>query len=66
MRYQIKYGPEVINEHDDWFEATALAEYESGIRDGVRLYVYDTVEEERFDREDWENVNPSWNEHLSL
>ena len=62
--FEVIYGPETINEFDDWHDATEFADWEME-KGSPRLYVLDPVSGERFDQEDWQGDGIGWNDHLS-
>lgn len=53
MTFQIKYGPEVLNEFDNLADAKDEAERSMAQPDCPTLYVYDTEEQRRYDAADW-------------
>lgn len=66
MSYQIKYGPEIVNEFDNLQDAADMLVYEiEHLGAPSTMYVYDTETQTRYDLEDFENVNPGWNDHLT-
>lgn len=62
--FKVMYGPETINEFEDWNDATEFADWEME-KGSPRLYVLDTESDQRFDQEDWQGDGIGWNDHLS-
>lgn len=61
--FKVMYGPETINEFDNWEDATEYVNWRMA-NDSPRLYVFDTKTGERFDWEDWQGDGIGWNDHL--
>lgn len=69
MRYKVKYGPEVINEFDDFKNAADwLLDAVDFRRGPSTMYLYDSQDHERHDypelKEDADSAYPGWNDHL--
>lgn len=64
--FKIKYGPETLNEFEDFDTAVDELIFQHVENPDLRLYILDTDSDTRFDIEDVEDVNPRWNEHLEI
>ena len=62
--FKVMYGPETINEFDNWEDATEFADWEME-KGSPKLYVLDTSTDERSDQEDWQGDGIGWNDHLA-
>lgn len=69
MRYKVKYGPEVLNEFEDFEDAVDwLIESVDFRGEPSTMYIYDSEEQRRYDypelKEDADSAYPGWNDHL--
>jgi len=63
LRYLVLSHGKNVFASDDWITATAWAEVAMD-QTSSTLYVLDTQEHETWSRDDWQDINPGWNDHL--
>ena len=60
--FLIKYGPETLNEFEDFDTTVDELIFQRVENPDLRMYILDTDSDSRFDIEDVEGINPRWNE----